>query len=174
MGETQDCTHIAYAGKGYPGAMTARTSGLLSDLAAVLNSLPGVFSTPQWGGRVYKVMVGAKAKLVAHVSRTESGEVTVSFKLLPAQAKSLKHRWIEPHSFRTLRPSGWLTATVRTKRQIETLKPLLEDSRRLHDRAETQPKGGGRTHVKRNANAVRIDQVMGELAEDGWSPQSDW
>jgi hypothetical protein len=82
---------------------------LLAELAVLLNGLPGVFSTPQWGGRAYKVPRGGsgKPKLLAHVTPADGDDgVTVSFKLQPPEAATQveRHVWIAPHSFRTLAP----------------------------------------------------------------------
>jgi hypothetical protein len=99
--------------------------------------------------------------------------VTVSFKLQPPEAATQveRHVWIAPHSFRTLAPSGWLTAHVRTKRQLATLRKLLHESHGLHgvvidtDPGPKQPGGD---------ESARIDRVLGEAKGEGWSPQSDW
>ena len=51
--------------------MAAKGTMLLAEVAKVLNALPGVFSTPQWGGRAYKLPRGGnsgKPKLLAHVT----------------------------------------------------------------------------------------------------------
>ena len=60
-----------------------RRARLLEDLGAVLNALGGVFSTPQWGGRAYKLprRGGARERprLVAFVGPSRDGRaVTVS------------------------------------------------------------------------------------------------
>jgi predicted DNA-binding protein (MmcQ/YjbR family) len=153
---------------------------LLADLAAVLNGLPAVFSTPQWGGRAYKVRRGAsgKPKLLAFVAPDETADgVTVSFKLKPpeAQEQTERYDWIAPHSFRTLAPSGWLTARVRTKRQLAVLRKLLEASHDLqHPPGARSADAAPATRQKRDAAAARIDQVLREAADEGWTPQSDW
>ncbi len=149
--------------------------GLLGEIGAVLNGLPGVFSTVQWGGRAYKVpgpSGRSKAKLLAFVSTDGTGaDVFVSFKLKPPRAREVvdRHDWIEPHSFRTLAPSGWLTARVRTRRQLAILTDLLHESRALYaPAAETEPK------PTRHDDAARhIDQVMTNLRVSGWSPPQD-
>jgi predicted DNA-binding protein (MmcQ/YjbR family) len=156
--------------------MPSRTRTLLAELAEVLNGLPGVFSTPQWGGRAYKVPArgAGKPRLLAHVTPVDrENAVTISFKLAPPEAADQveRHEWIAPHSFRTLAPSGWLTATVRTKRQVATLRKLLRESHGLHgvvtvDERSPQRKSDGET--------ARIDRVLGEAASEGWEPKSDW
>jgi predicted DNA-binding protein (MmcQ/YjbR family) len=154
--------------------MAARTQMLLAELAELLSGLPGVFSTPQWGGRAYKVprRGSGKPKLLAHVTPVEDEDaVTVSFKLPPPEAADNveRHDWIAPHSFRTLAPSGWLTARVRTKKQLTTLRKLLKESHALHGvtatTSETPPAGDDR---------ARIDNVLREATNEGWTPQSDW
>ncbi len=73
----------------------------------------------------------AKGKIVAFMAFDEAGTaVQVSFKIPPTDARSACERydWIEPHSFRTLAPSGWVTATVATRRQVGTLTRFLKQS----------------------------------------------
>ncbi|MHC5008066.1 MAG: luciferase domain-containing protein [Planctomycetota bacterium] len=156
--------------------MPSRTQTLLAELAELLNDLPGVFSTPQWGGRAYKVpQRGAgKPKLLAHVSPVDGADgVTVSFKLPPPEAATQveRHDWIAPHSFRTLAPSGWVTAHVRTKRQLATLRKLLRESHGLHGVVTADDPG---PRQEGGDDSARIDRVLGEAANEGWSPQSDW
>jgi predicted DNA-binding protein (MmcQ/YjbR family) len=156
--------------------MASRTQMLLAELAALLNSLPGVFSTPQWGGRAYKVPRGTsgKPKLLAHVTPVDREDaVTVSFKLQPPEAADQveRHDWITPHSFRTLAPSGWVTARVSTKRHVATLRKLLRESHGLHGvvtASDPGPKQAG------GDDSARIDRVLGEAKDGGWTPQSDW
>ena len=156
--------------------MAPRTQTLLAELAELLNGLPGVFSTPQWGGRAYKVprRGAGKPKLLAHVTPADGEDgATVSFKLPPPEAATQveRHDWIAPHSFRTLAPSGWVTAHVRTKRQLATLGKLLRESHALHGVVTTSdpgPEQGG------GDESARIDRVLGEAKDEGWSPQSDW
>jgi hypothetical protein len=162
--------------------MAARTKMLLADLAALLNGFPAVFSTPQWGGRAYKVRRGSsgKPKLLAFVAPDEAADgVTVSFKLPPPDARAQTERrdWIAPHSFRTLAPSGWLTARVRTKRQLAVLGKLLEASHGLHGAAgatSAEADAAPATRKKGDAAAVRIERVLREAADEGWTPRSDW
>jgi hypothetical protein len=151
--------------------------GLLGEVAAVLNALPGVFSTVQWGGRAYKVPGpggGSRARLLAFVSAAEPGSsLHVSFKLEPARAREVveRHGWIEPHSFRTLAPSGWLTARPRTRRQLATLADLLRESRALYPPA-AQPEAPAAA-PRGDRTAARIDEVMRDLRAGGWSPPPD-
>ncbi|MHC4082239.1 MAG: MmcQ/YjbR family DNA-binding protein [Planctomycetota bacterium] len=158
--------------------MAARTQMLLTGLSTLLNGLPGVFSTPQWGGRAYKVprRGSGKPKLLAHVTPVDDeAAVTVSFKLPPAEAVEQveRHDWIAPHSFRTLAPSGWLTARVSTKRQLASLSKLLEKSHGLHHTAGATS-AGAEAAPGAPPEVNRIDQVLGEAASEGWSPKSDW
>jgi hypothetical protein len=162
-----------------------RPDQILDTLAAFLNGLDGVFSTPQWGGRAYKVAKpGAagrrggsepKGKIVAFLALDGDGKaVQVSFKIPPADAQDACERydWIGPHSFRTLAPSGWLTATVGSKRQVGILARFLEQSHAMHG-----VRAVGRADVagpSRAADASQIDRVMDKVRDDGWSPQSDW
>ncbi len=158
------------------GPMANRTANLLADLAECLNAMPGVFSTPQWGGRAYKIERPGRrrgAKLLAFVAPEDDGAIHVSFKIpIPQAATAVRqHDWIEPHSFRTLAPAGWLSATVRARKQLPVLKGFLETSYRLL--------GGGQVpqQEERPQDAgvrERIDSVMKDVAADGWEPQSDW
>jgi predicted DNA-binding protein (MmcQ/YjbR family) len=150
--------------------------GLLGEIGTVLNGLPGVFSTVQWGGRAYKVpgpgSGRSKSKLLAFVSTDDAAQdVFVSFKLKPPRAREVvdRHDWIEPHSFRTLAPSGWLTARVHTKRQLAILADLLHESHALYaPAAQPEPKP-----VRQDDAARHIDQVMNALRASGWSPPLD-
>ena len=117
--------------------MPTRPDQILDTLADVLNGMDCVFSTPQWGGRAYKVpkpdgtQGKSKGKIVAFVALDEAGKtVHISFKIPPGDAQDACERydWIEPHSFRTLAPSGWVTATVATRRQVGTLTRFLKQS----------------------------------------------
>ncbi len=162
-----------------------RPDQILDTLAAVLNGMDGVFSTPQWGGRAYKVAsrtgpLGksrAKGKIVAFMAFDEAGTaVQVSFKIPPADAQDAcdRYDWIEPHSFRTLAPSGWVTATVATRRQVGTLTRFLKQSHAMHGvrtATSADPAGSNRPA---DLDAGHIDRVMNKVHDDGWSPQSDW
>jgi hypothetical protein len=160
---------------------------ILDTLAAVLNGMDGVFSTPQWGGRAYKVAPpGAastrgrsdpKGKIVAFMALDGVGKsVQVSFKIPPADAQDAceRFKWIQPHSFGTLAPSGWVTATVGSKRQVGTLTRLLEQSYALHGVRAAGPSDTAGSSRATDADAGHIDRVMDKVRDDGWSPQSDW
>ena len=129
------------AGLGLVVLMSNRATDLREQLSAILNALPGVFSTPQWGGRAYKVPAKAgsrsKPKLLAFVSLPDSQDaVQVSFKLTPDRAGAMvqRHQWIAPHLFRTLAPAGWVTARVNTKRRLTTLAKLLKEAAMVPER----------------------------------------
>jgi hypothetical protein len=112
--------------------------------------------------------------LLAHVTPVDGEDgVTVSFKLPPPEAATQVERydWIAPHSFRTLAPSGWVTARVRTKRQLATLRKLLHESHGLH--GVVMDSDPGPSH-QGGGESARIDRVLGEAKGEGWSPQSDW
>ncbi len=156
--------------------MVDRINDIQARVSSILNGLGGVFSTPQWGGRAYKLPgpggSRSKPKLLAHVTTSREGDaVTASFKLEKARAVEVveRYRWIEPHSFRTLAPAGWVTARVTTRRQVTTLAKLLPESRALYGAAEPEP---GRTGT---ADPVvgRIDRVMRAARAEGWSPPAD-
>ena len=155
--------------------MPARLDEVRQDLMAALAALRGVFSTPQWGGRAWKLPGPGgnrkKPKLVAFVAPAgEGGAVAVSFKLARSRAQEVvkRHKWVSPHSFRTLAPSGWVTAEVSTKRQATALKKLLAESRALHGDAEAPteaPRTGGADPLAR-----RLDDVMAQARKRGWTP----
>ncbi len=160
--------------------MNKRVQTILSDLGRRLNSLPGVFSTPQWGGRAYKVPGPngnpKKPKLVAFVAMNKAGDaIGVQFKLTRSRAEQVidDHDWIKPHSFRTLAPAGWISAKVTGKRQFTVLAKLLAESRALYPtvpktQADPKKRSAGSDAVSR-----RIDQVMGEMQAEGWRPRGD-
>ncbi len=158
--------------------MAHRINDIQARVSSILNGLGGVFSTPQWGGRAYKLPgpggSRSKPKLLAFVGTSPEGDaMTVMFKLEKARAAEAveRYRWIEPHSFRTLAPAGWVTARVTTRRQVTTLAKLLPESRALYGAAEPEPKPGW----SRTAEVVvgRIDRVMRAARAEGWSPPAD-
>ncbi len=166
--------------------MPIRPAQILDTLATVLNGMDCVFSTPQWGGRAYKVPKSdgaqgnskGKGKIVAFMALDAAGKAAqVSFKIPPADAHDACERydWIEPHSFRTLAPSGWVTATVATKRQVGTLSRFLKQSHAMHRvRTATPPAPSAGSSRPADLDAGHIDRVMDSVRDDGWSPQSDW
>ncbi len=160
--------------------MPRRAAGILDELSSSLNALSGVFSTPQWGGRAYKLPGPGgsrnrpKLLAVVHPSKT-AGAVEVSFKLEQQRAKAIisQYDWIVPHSFRTLAPSGWVTARVSTKRQLTALTRLLKESHALHPTTAKRTDGPARSRASSTVAARRIDRVMSELQARGWSPPAD-
>ncbi len=137
--------------------MNKRVQAILRDLSCRLNSLPGVFSTPQWGGRAYKVPGPngnpKKPKLVAFVAMNKARDaIGVQFKLTRPRAEQVidDHDWIRPHSFRTLAPAGWVSAKVTGKRQVSVLAKLLAESRR-----ESGPVSNGSQDAGRSQEATR-------------------
>lgn len=160
--------------------MNKRVQAILRDLSRQLNSLPGVFSTPQWGGRAYKVPGPNgnpdKPKLVAFVAMNKARDaIGVQFKLPRPRAEQVidGHDWISPHSFRTLAPAGWVSAKVTGKRQLTVLAKLLAESRALYPtvpKTQVDPK---ERSTGSDAVSRRIDQVMGEVQAEGWRPRGD-
>ena len=163
--------------------MNKRIGAILEDLAVALSGLSGVFSTPQWGGRAYKLPGPngnlKKPKLLAHVGITkDQSSIYVAFKLSQQLAVEVveKYDWIEPHSFRTLAPAGWVTASVTTKRQVAILRKLLAESRLLYPAIEVEAKVNARKRKKATGNdgtSFQIDKVMGALAAEGLRPMDD-
>ncbi len=158
--------------------MNKRVQVILRDLSSRLNSLPGVFSTPQWGGRAYKVPGPngnpKKPKLVAFVAINKARDaIGVQFKLTRPRAEQVIDDldWISPHSFRTLAPAGWVSAKVTGKRQLNVLTKLLAESRALYptiEKAQASPK---ERNAGSDAVSRRIDQVMGVMQAEGWRPR---
>jgi hypothetical protein len=154
--------------------------GLLKAIGSDLADLPDVYSTAQWGGRAWKVPgpggSKAKPKLLAHVTPTrDERAISVTFKLPRdrAAAAADAHAWIEPSSFGKLGRSGWLAATLTTKRQWKTLRPLLAESREQYPRTEPARAEPARRGRVGSDDARRVDRVMKELGESGWSPGDD-
>lgn len=160
--------------------MADRINDIQARVSSILNALGGVFSTPQWGGRAYKLPgpggSRSKPRLLAHVTTSREGDaVTVSFKLEKARAVEVVERygWIEPHSFRTLAPAGWVTARVSTRRQVMTLAKLLSESRALYGAAEPEPDPEPGRSGTADPVVGRIDRVMQAARAEGWSPPAD-
>jgi len=173
--------------------MNKTTTNIQESLARALNALPGVFSSVQWGGRAYKLpgpgSRGLKRPvLLAHVWIEKGGEsVGVAFKLDRQRAKTVlrQHDWLAPHSFRTLAPSGWITAEIRTKAQCRIMLDLLRESRSLHpmptaEDATAATRSGKPSRNRKRGPATsddpiarRIDSVLQRKREEGWRPQAD-
>ncbi|HWB19021.1 MAG TPA: MmcQ/YjbR family DNA-binding protein [Phycisphaerales bacterium] len=157
------------------------------EIANALNAMPDVFSTVQWGGRAYKLPGpgGSRKKptLLAHIWLNESPpSVGISFKLPPDVAADLVevHDFLAPHSFRTLAPAGWVTATIDTARNCRVLIKLLHQSRTIHPVSDISGSdhAGQRTAKGRHSSAAssasspvarRIDAVMQAKKSEGWS-----
>jgi hypothetical protein len=162
--------------------MSDRVSRLLGEVNTILAALPGVFSSAQWGGRAYKLPgpngTRSRPKLLAFVSPSQDGRaVGVSFKLPPPRAADIieRHDWVAPHSFRTMAPSGWVSAAISTKRHLKPLARLLAESRMLYP-VTTDDAGEIETTVKPAAAggvARRIDRIMQEAKAQGWAPPAD-
>ena len=160
--------------------MNKRIQAILDDLSGHLNLLPGVFSTPQWGGRAYKVPGPNgnpnKPKLVAFVALNDARDaIGVQFKLTKERAGQAidDHDWIKPHSFRTLAPAGWVSARVTTKRQLNVLAKLLAESRALYPTVEESTAAIGNRTTGSDVVSKRIDHVMREMRAEGWQPPND-
>ena len=67
--------------------------------------------------------------------------------------------------------SGWLTARVRTKRQLAALRKLLQQSHSLHGVGAGSDPG---PRQEGDDATARIDRVLREAADEGWAPRSDW
>lgn len=162
--------------------MPKKIAEIQESIAKALNALPEVFSTVQWGGRAYKLpgLNGnrKKPRLLAHVLLSDDGgHVGLSFKLARNRAVKVvdQHDWILPHSFRTLAPSGWITAEVRTRSQVRTVMALLVEchvgmrpGKRLEPSAAT--KGQARLTEESSEDARRIEAVLRQKRADGWTP----
>ena len=159
--------------------MNKRIGAILEDLAVTLSGLNGVFSTPQWGGRAYKLPGPnsnlKKPKLLAFVVLSKNQDsINVAFKLSVQRSTEVvdSYEWIEPHSFRTLAPAGWVSATLTNKRQVKTLKKMLKESRELYPAAEVENKAVENKSTGDEASQ-QIDRVMNAFAAEGWVPMED-
>lgn len=163
--------------------MNKRIGAILEDLAVTLSGLSGVFSTPQWGGRAYKLPGPngnlKKPKLLAHVVLSkDQASISIAFKLSRQRSVDVvdKYDWIEPHSFRTLAPAGWVIATVTNKKHLAILKKLLAESRLLYPAIEVEVNANTKKRKKAAENdytSFKIDKVMGALAAQGLRPMDD-
>lgn len=160
--------------------MNKRIQAILDELSGQLNALPGVFSTPQWGGRAYKVPGptgnAKRPKLVAFVALNDARDaVGVQFKLTKDRAERAidDHDWLKPHSFRTLAPAGWVSARVTGKRQLSVLGKLLAESRALYPAAEEPIIDVVDRSPGSDGVSKRIDHVMCQVRAEGWHPPND-
>lgn len=165
--------------------MARRRGDILESIAAALNALPGVFSTVQWGGRAYK-LPGAgtlkKPRLLAHVWLAKDGKsVGVELKLERSRAADVieRHDWIRPHSFKTLAPSGWISARVSSVRQVVVLRKLLAESHAALRPREVMSPSENRKKTTRSPHSAEaghdaVARVLAEKREAGWLPDSDY
>jgi hypothetical protein len=163
-------------------AMPKSIAAIQELIAGALNALPGVFSTVQWGGRAYKLPGPngnrKKPRLLAHVWLSDDGDhVGLSFKLQKKRAEEVVDQfgWITPHSFRTLAPSGWITAEVRTKAQCRIIAKLLAECRAQFPVDDVQPQKSAATRRGKPDGEVdvvtrRIEAVVRQKRAEGWSP----
>lgn len=181
---------IAYIERRQATTMMIMARSNIADIQAsisrTLNALPGVFSTVQWGGRAYKLPGPGgnmkKPRLLAHVWLTKSGDaVGVDFKLEKSRADAVveQYIWIERHSFRTLAPSGWVTARISAKSQCKVVEQLLRESRSLYPTGDGDRSASNQTAARNrtrepgaaiSAVARRIDAVLREKKAQGWKP----
>jgi hypothetical protein len=153
-----------------------KSKRLLEAVANALGALPGVYSTPQWGGRAYKLPGPRndrrKPRLLAHVCVTrDATAVSVEFKLPKDRAVKAARSlgWISPHPYATLAQSGWVSAHVTSARQMVRLRSLLAESRALHPPTEIFDPGS-RLIDAGSSPESRIHRVMTEAATSGWMP----
>ena len=165
---------------------------ILESLAAALNAMPDVFSTPQWGGRAYKLPGPGsrgtkKPVLLTHVSiPKERDSVRLGFRLDVPHAKTVvkQHKFIKPSTFGTLGKCGWLETALKTNAQCRIVIGLLKESRALHPvsdaaavKVESKParnsKRGAVASGEDDGVAKRLDAVLRRKREEGWSPQDD-
>lgn len=161
---------------------------ILKSLAAALNAMPDVFSTPQWGGRAYKLPgPGSRGKkkpvLLTHVCINKAGDaVCLGFRLEKPRAKAVirQHDWIKVNSFGSLGKSGWVEMAITTQAQCKVTIALLRESRQLHPMPEVAPKkatkarrGERASNVEDSAEARRMDAVLRRKRDEGWRPDRD-
>ena len=160
--------------------MNARIKDIQETISNALNKLPDVFSTVQWGGRAYKVQLHGPGrrnfKLLAHLWLSdEEDAVGIAFKLDRKRAHDVVERfeWIEPHSFRTLAPAGWVSARIKTKSQCAALIKLLGESRAQYPMNTTGSMRRGKRRAEVDVVSRRIEVVVREKVRAGWSPNQD-
>lgn len=161
--------------------MNRSIAQLLERVAGELNAMPEVFSTLQWGGRAYKLPGPGgslkRPRLLAHVVLEKGGKaIFIDFKLPRERARAVIGRldWVEPHSFRTLAPSGWVSAAIRTKKQCDEAVRLLRESRAMHPSKPAEPDHAAVGRAKGGSDSVtrRIENVMRDKQAGGWRPRS--
>ena len=168
--------------------MNKAISQIQEALSKALNTMPGVFSTVQWGGRAYKLPGPGtrgkkKAVLLTHVCLNKAGDaVCLGFRLEKRRAKAVikQYEWVKVNSFGSLGKSGWVEMAITTKAQCKVTTALLRESRALHAMPEETPKErtrsrrGKRTKdAERNVVARRLESVLRNKREEGWRPDRD-
>lgn len=162
--------------------MSTRLARLMGEISSLLNDLPDVFSTPQWGGRAYKLPGPngslKKPKLLAFVVMTRDQDaVSVVFKLPKSLSDETPQRfgWIEPFNFGNWKNAGWINARITDGRQLRTLKRLLKECRALFPDQIPQPEtaSGAASHMTSDSVASRIDRVVTKAIAEGWSPPDE-
>ena len=160
--------------------MNARIRQIQETVSAALNKLPDVFSTVQWGGRAYKVQLPGHGKrnfkLLAHLwVSDEEDAVGIAFKLDRKRAQDIVEQfdWIEPHSFRTLAPAGWVSARIQTKSQCAAVIRLLRESREQYPKTSDGLMRSGKPRHEVDTMSRRIEVVVLEKMRAGWSPNQD-
>jgi hypothetical protein len=171
-------------------SMSVSIEGILESLASALNAMPDVFSTPQWGGRAYKLPgPGSRGKrkpvLLTHVTIPKQRDcVRLGFRLDLQRARAVvkQHTFIKPSTFGTLGKNGWLETAITTKAQCRIVIDLLKESRALHPVSEPAATRGTRSSTptrkksagaQGNAEAMRIDAVLRRKRDEGWTLQDD-
>lgn len=155
---------------------------LLGEIGSFLGDLEGVFSTPQWGGRAYKLPGPGgslkKPKLVAFIVPVKDRDaVQVAFKLTRDRAAAMieKYAWVEMHSFSSLGGAGWVSATISSRRQLGPVKRLLSECRALYPvHKEAAPEKPAKAAKGTNPVTRHIDKVMTNAITEGWRPTEDF
>ena len=158
----------------------ARLTELLGEIGSILNDLPDVFSTAQWGGRAYKLPNPngnrKKPKLLAFVTKTpEEDAVRVVFKMPKDRsvASIERYGWVEPFEFGNWKKSGWVAAQINGKRQLKPLGRLLGECRAMFPAQDARESSPGRSPASSNPIVNRLDRVLGQARADGWTPAED-
>ncbi len=138
-------------------------------LHELLESFDGVWSSPQWGGRAYKIGPQRKPKLFAFVYE-DKGRCMVEFKLPPEAAGQAvqRYRWVVRHPWSNLRRSGWVQVTFQRSAQLGPLGKLLTQTRQLFASTSTPVRDKPRA---RDPVAARIESVMRQARQRGLRPQ---
>ncbi len=157
--------------------MAKRIFELMGEVGSILNALPGVFSTVQWGGRAYKLPgrngSTKKPRLLAFVTMTkEEDAINVVFKLPGERSTHAKERfaWVGPFEFGKWEKSGWISARITQKRQLSPLKKMLAECHAMFPVPEIVSESASPTSSS-NPVVSRLNRVMAEARADGWEPE---